>query len=224
MHNQFNAAFEQDGEWYIGYCLEVPGANGQDVDGILGAVEAGEIETVYLLGADEVDTPRLENAFVIYQGSHGDRGAHAADVILPGAAYTEKSATFVNTEGRPQLTKRAVFPPGDAREDWTILRALSAELGRTLPFDNLAELRKAMYETAPQLASLDQLEGGDFTALRGFANRAIRVRGDAFAPSVPDFYMTNPIARSSAIMAELSALKQEEDRKAAQKGATGTDG
>ena len=108
----------------------VPGKGGRDVEAILDGAAKGEIDVVYLLGADEIETERLGKAFVIYQGSHGDRGAHRADVVLPGAAYTEKEAIFVNTEGRPQMTARAVFPPGDAREDWTILRALSAVLGR----------------------------------------------------------------------------------------------
>ena len=108
----------------------VPGKEGRDVEAILDGAEKDEIDVVYLLGADEIDTERLGNAFVIYQGSHGDRGAHRADVILPGAAYTEKDAIYVNTEGRPQMTARAVFPPGDAREDWKIIRALSGVLGQ----------------------------------------------------------------------------------------------
>ena len=111
----------------------VPGASGRDVEGILAGVEAGEIEVVWLLGADEIDTSRLEKATVIYQGHHGDAGAHVADVVLPGAAYTEKDGTWVNTEGRVQLGRRAAFPPGEAREDWAIIRALSEALGKTLP-------------------------------------------------------------------------------------------
>ena len=107
----------------------VPGRGGLDVDAMLDAAGNGKIEIVYLLGADEIDMERLGKAFVIYQGSHGDKGAHRADVILPGAAYTEKDGTYVNTEGRTQMAARAVFPPGEAREDWTILRALSAVLG-----------------------------------------------------------------------------------------------
>src|SRR6185503_6143418 len=108
-----------------------------------------------LLGADEIDTAALGKAFVIYQGSHGDAGAQRADVILPGSAYTEKSATFVNTEGRAQLTARAAFPPGDAKEDWAIVRALSALVGHKLPYDSLSALRAAMYKEAPMLARLD---------------------------------------------------------------------
>ena len=119
----------------------VPGQGGRDVAGILAGADAGEIEVVYLLGADEIDTAKLGKAFVVYQGHHGDAGAQRADVILPGAAYTEKNATYVNTEGRVQRGALAVFPPGEAREDWKILRALSEALGRTLPFDTLGQLR-----------------------------------------------------------------------------------
>ena len=122
---------------------------------------------LYLLGADEIDLPGAGKAFVIYQGSHGDRGAHRADVILPGAAYTEKSATYVNTEGRAQMTERAVFPPGDAKEDWAIVRALSAEVGQTLPYDTLTALRAAMYKAAPQLARLGTVAPAPADGRRG---------------------------------------------------------
>ena len=114
---------------------------------------ARQLDVVYLLGADEIDAGALGDAFVIYQGTHGDRGAHRADVILPGAAYTEKSATYVNTEGRVQMTQRAVFPPGQAKEDWAILRALSAHAGKTLPFDSLAELRASLYKVVAAAAT-----------------------------------------------------------------------
>ena len=179
----------------------VPGEGGRDVEGILEGASNGEIEVVHLLGADEIDMNRLGKAFVIYQGTHGDAGAHRADVILPGAAYTEKNATWVNTEGRVQLGRRAVFPPGSAREDWTILRALSAVLGKTLPYDDLAAVRAAMEADAPHFAMVDvvapvadmpSLSGGEFDAA-------------PFETPVRDFYMTNPIARASAVMAECSA-------------------
>src|SRR5208282_126664 len=133
----------------------VPGPGGKDVAGILAGCEKGEIEAVYLLGADEIDTKRLGRAFVVYQGHHGDAGAHRADVVLPGAAYTEKDATYVNTEGRVQLGRRAVFPPGDAREDWTILRALSEALGKTLPYDSLGALRRSMVKANPVFTHID---------------------------------------------------------------------
>ncbi len=134
----------------------VPGAGGRDVAGILAGCAAGEIAAVYLLGADEIDMARLGQAFVIYQGHHGDAGARRADVVLPGAAYTEKDATYVNTEGRVQLAQRAVFPPGDAREDWKILRALSEALGRTLPYDSLGALRRRLVAVAPSFGEPDR--------------------------------------------------------------------
>ena len=133
----------------------VPGEGGKDVAGILDGAASGDIEVVYLLAADEIDTAKLANAFVIYQGHHGDAGAHVADIVLPGAAYTEKEGTYVNTEGRVQRGRRATFPPGDAREDWAILRALSEVLGKTLPYNNLGQVRARMVEVAPLL---DQLE------------------------------------------------------------------
>ena len=127
---------------------------------------------------------RLGKAFVIYQGSHGDRGAHRADVILPGAAYTEKDATYVNTEGRPQMTARAVFPPGEAREDWKIVRALSGVLGQALPFNSVTELRAKMFAACPHLALLEQILPADSArhrdargARRQDRQRALR-RGD----------------------------------------------
>jgi NADH-quinone oxidoreductase subunit G len=197
----------------------VPQPGGLDIDGILEAAGEGKVEVVYLLGADEIDVDRLGKAFVIYQGSHGDRGAHRADVILPGAAYSEKTATYVNFEGRPQMTMRAVFAPGEAREDWTIVRALSERLGRTLPFDNVMELRKALYEQAPHLAAIGRLQREPVDRLRILSAEAIRLKSTPFDLAIGDFYQTNPIARSSAIMAEMSTLKRE----AGAKG-TGTHG
>ncbi|MCG8561871.1 MAG: NADH-quinone oxidoreductase subunit NuoG [Hyphomicrobiales bacterium] len=197
----------------------VPGAGGLDVAGILAAAGSGDLDTVYLLGADEIDVEALGDAFVIYQGSHGDRGAQRADVILPGAAYTEKSGTYVNTEGRPQIAQRAVFPVGEAREDWAILRALSAHLGETLPYDSIAELRKAMYEAAPHLGAIDTVEPADATAVERLAKPTPQVQKQPFGRAVTDFYLTNPIARASRTMAEMSALKA-----GAEQGATGTHG
>ncbi|MDH3581502.1 MAG: NADH-quinone oxidoreductase subunit NuoG, partial [Hyphomicrobiales bacterium] len=135
----------------------VPAAGGLDTAGILRGAKSGKLDALFLLGADECAIPDRAKAFVIYIGTHGDAGAHSADVILPGAAYTEKSGTYVNTEGRPQLSARAVSPPGDAREDWSILRALSGELGMTLPYDSLSELRSAMYADHPLLATLGEV-------------------------------------------------------------------
>ncbi len=175
----------------------LPGAGGRDLEGILAGAEAGEIEAVWLLGADEIDTARLGKAFVIYQGHHGDRGAHRADVILPGAAYTEKNGTYVNTEGRVQLGRLAAFPPGEAREDWTILRALSERLGKTLPYDSLGELRARLVQLNPVFAAIDTLERAawaDFGA-------AGEVAAAPFDLPIENFYMTCPISRASKTMA-----------------------
>jgi NADH-quinone oxidoreductase subunit G len=197
----------------------VPGKGGLDVGNMLDAAGAGEIEIVYLLGADEIDIARLGEAFVIYQGSHGDAGAHRADVILPGTAYTEKTGIYVNTEGRAQMTARAVFPPGEAREDWTILRALSGALGKTLPFDSTRQLRAKLFAAHPHLALLDQIDPADMSAIERLASRAAKTGKERFGGAIADFYLTNPIARASAIMASLSALHASAGDKA-----TGTDG
>jgi NADH-quinone oxidoreductase subunit G len=193
----------------------VPGEGGRDLAGILDGASKGEVEVVYLLGADEIDTGRLGNAFVIYQGSHGDAGAHRADVILPGAAYTEKNATWVNTEGRVQLGRRSLFPPGEAREDWTILRALSDVLGQRLPYDNLGQLRAAMVAAAPALAHVDGILPAEWAAFGADGP----VDAAPFAAVDFDFYLTNPICRASKTMAECSALHHEGGEKA-----TGTHG
>ncbi|TIV05708.1 MAG: NADH-quinone oxidoreductase subunit G, partial [Mesorhizobium sp.] len=118
----------------------------------------GDTDMLFLLGADEIDMARTGGAFVVYIGTHGDAGAHRANVILPAAAYTEKSGTYVNTEGRVQQTNRAGFAPGEAREDWAILRALSDVLGKKLPFDSLAQLRAKLYGEFPHLARIDQVQ------------------------------------------------------------------
>ncbi|MCG6206927.1 NADH-quinone oxidoreductase subunit NuoG [Rhodopseudomonas sp. HC1] len=162
------------------------------------------MDVVFSLGADEVKLP--DGAFVVYIGTHGDRGAHRADVILPGAAYTEKSGTYVNTEGRVQIANRASFPPGDAREDWAIIRALSEALGAKLPFDSLAALRKAIFAAAPHLMRVDQIEAGDAGAVRTLAAAGGSIDKAPLKPAIADYYMTNPIARASAVMAECSRL------------------
>jgi NADH-quinone oxidoreductase subunit G len=197
----------------------VPAKGGKDVEAILDGAGKGEIEAVYLLGADEIETERLGHAFVIYQGSHGDRGAHRADVILPGAAYTEKDALYVNTEGRPQMAARAVFPPGEAREDWTILRALSGALGQPLPFDTATELRAKLFAACPHMALLGQVLPADSAAIEGLAATGGKTRKERFGQAIADFYLTNPIARTSEIMASLSALHATNTP-----GATGTNG
>ncbi|MCA3486995.1 MAG: NADH-quinone oxidoreductase subunit G [Rhodobacter sp.] len=164
--------------------------------GLRAATDGAEV--IYNLGADEVDI--AAGHFVIYQGSHGDRGAHRADLILPGAAYTEENGLFVNTEGRPQLALRAGFAPGEAKENWAILRALSAELGVTQPWDSLAQLRRALVAAVPHLGRIDEVPRNDWQPL------ALREPAPAdFRTAVTDFYLTNPIARASVLMAELSA-------------------
>ncbi|WP_299752188.1 NADH-quinone oxidoreductase subunit NuoG [uncultured Boseongicola sp.] len=168
--------------------------------GISAALDGAEV--VYNLGADEVDI--AEGATVIYQGSHGDRGAHRADIILPCAAWTEENGLFVNTEGRPQLALRASFPPGEAKENWAILRALSAELGATLPYDSLAQLRAKLVEAVPHLKDIDQVPKNAWTPVEG-ANGGT---GD-FAGVIVDHYLTNPILRAAPLMGELQAGARE---------------
>jgi NADH-quinone oxidoreductase subunit G len=176
----------------------VPDAGGRDAAGMLDAAESGELDVLYLLGADALDADRLAKPFVIYQGHHGDEGAHAADVVLPGAAYTEKNATYVNTEGRVQLGRLAVNPPGEAREDWAILRALSEYLGGApLPYDNLGQVRQKLIATAPSFAAIDQVP----EAAWGAFGRAGKMDGAPFASPITNFYMTDPISRNSETMA-----------------------
>ena len=168
--------------------------------------EPGRLDAILLLGADETEI--APGAFVIYIGTHGDQGAHRADVILPGAAYPEKSAIFVNTEGRLQMAGRASFPPGEAREDWAIIRALSDVLGHRLPYDSLPFLRQAMFKAHPHLQQIDQVSPGlraDVAALAAGAGTPDKA---SFVPAPDDFYLTNAIARSSPIMAECSALAE----------------
>jgi NADH-quinone oxidoreductase subunit G len=184
----------------------VPSAGGRNVAGILDGSEKGAIELVYLLGADEIDTKRLGSAFVIYQGHHGDKGAARADVVLPGAAYTEKDATYVNTEGRVQLARRAVFPPGDAREDWTILRALSGVLGKTLPYDSLAALRAHLARSYPTFATEDAAPH----AAWGSFGTSGAIDPSAFVYPIADFYRTDVISRASPIMAECAAVRAQD--------------
>ena len=206
-----------DGEAVLSQAMALTGALGgrmlvlHTAAGRVGAMDVGCVteggqeaaldgaEVVYNLGMDEAEVPA--GPFVIYQGSHGDRGAHRADVILPAACYTEENAIFVNTEGRPQQALRANVPPGDAKENWAILRALSAELGAVLPFDNLAELRRGLVEAAPHLEDIDVVAENDWQPL----DPVEPGKGD-FVPVIADHYLTNPITRASTLMAELSAM------------------
>ncbi|MFQ5563740.1 MAG: NADH-quinone oxidoreductase subunit NuoG [Parvularculaceae bacterium] len=196
----------------------LPGSSGRDLAGILDGAQKREIEFIYNLGADEIDPAEFNGAFVVYQGHHGDAGAHAADVIFPGAAYTEQNGVFVNTEGRVQMAARAHFPPGDAREDWAILRALSERVGKALPYDDLFALRQAMIEDAPVLARIDHAPGAETAA--AFDLSKVGVSGalsDApFGSPIKDFYLSNPVARASKTMAECSAAMAGAHRVAAE--------
>jgi NADH-quinone oxidoreductase subunit G len=179
----------------------VPGEGGLDAAGM---AKEGGLDVLINLGADEIDI--APGAFVIYQGTHGDRGARRADVVLPGATYTERSGLYVNTEGRVQLAERANFPPGDAREDWAILRALSAHLGKTLPFDSLHALRAKLYAQYPHFAKLDAILPGTAADIERISAGGIAASAAPFTSPITDFYMTNPIARASGVMAECSEL------------------
>src|SRR5690606_19681333 len=166
----------------------------------------GELDVLFLLGADEYDTSAMGKALVVYIGSHGDKGATRADVILPGAAYTEKSGTYVNTEGRVQVTNRAVFPPGEAKEDWAIIRALSGAIGQPLPYNSLAQLRAVLYAEFPHLARIDQIETGSVADVAKLTKAATKTKSAPYTSLVSDFYLSNPIARASATMGECAAM------------------
>ncbi len=197
----------------------VPSAGGRDVAAIIEGTQTNEIDNVILYGADEIDMAALSNAFVVYVGSHGDAGAHRADVILPCAAYTEKEATYVNTEGRVQQTQRATFPPGEAREDWRIFRALFDILGQdvmgqdVMGFDTLDALRTKLYAQVPHLAQIDCRP--EAVALTAIETDGI-LSDTPLASTISNFYFTNPIARASAIMADCDKERQTTSREAAE--------
>ncbi len=164
--------------------------------GLAGALK--DVDVIWNLGADEVEIEH--GPYIIYQGSHGDRGAHAADLILPSAAFTEQSGIYVNTEGRPQMAARANFPPGEAKEDWAIIRALSARLGRTQPWDSLDQLRAAMFEAHPHLAEIDSVPENAWAAAAADGEPG----SEPFASTVREHYLANPVLRASETMATLA--------------------
>ncbi len=209
--NILHRAASRVGGMDIGF---LPGEGGRDVAGILDGAGKGEVDLVWLLGADEIDMAALGSAFVVYQGHHGDAGAHRADVILPAAAYTEKDATWVNTEGRVQRGRRANYPPGEAREDWAIVRAFSDVVEQTLPYDSLAQLRRHMVEAVPSLGQVDEVAPGEMGAF-GVAGE---LSDTPFESPIDDYYLANAICRASAVMAECSRLYVNGEK------ATGTDG
>jgi len=192
--NMLHTAAARVGGLDIGF---VPNKGGKNAGEIVAAAGKGEIEVVYMLGVDEIDTQSLGNAFVIYQGTHGDNTAHRADVILPGSAYSEKNATYVNTEGRLQQTSQAVSAPGDAKEDWKILRMLSEILGKQLQFDELQELRAAIPTTKPAVWQ------------PGIGDANAKIAATPFVYPIKNFYMTDPISRASKTMAACVAALSE---------------
>ncbi|BCH65669.1 NADH-quinone oxidoreductase [Agrobacterium vitis] len=189
----------------------VPGQGGKTA-----AEMPGAMDVLFLLGADELDLSAKTAKLTVYIGSHGDNGAQNADVILPAAAYTEKSGTWVNTEGRVQLGNRAGFAPGEAREDWAVLRALSDVLGKKLPFDSLGQLRQKLYQAYPHFAALDEIAAGNPAEIDALAKKGGNMTQSGFASPIKDFYLTNPIARASAVMAECSALARNNFKAAAE--------
>ena len=208
--NVLHAAASRAGGLDIGF---LPQQAGRDTASIIEGAHKGDIDVLYLLGADEIDMSRLGKAFIIYQGHHGDAGANRADVILPGAAYTEKDATYVNTEGRMQRTHLAVFPPGSAREDWKILRALSEYVGDTLPYDSLAEIRAHIENNAPHLTYADEVAQTAWQAGPAKASYAFDAAPCAYP--IRNFYMTDPISRCSRTMAECTAEIKSASKEAA---------
>jgi NADH-quinone oxidoreductase subunit G len=179
----------------------IPGEGGSSARAL---AAKGGADVLFLLGADEIDLSASQ-AFTVYLGTHGDAGAHRADVILPGAAYTEKNGLYVNTEGRVQMGMRAVFPKGEAKEDWAILRALSERLGAKLPYDTLDQLRARLFADHPTFGRIDYVAGGGAPDL-AVLGAAGELADEPFASPVRSFYLTNPIARASVTMAECTAL------------------
>ncbi len=175
-----------------------PKRGGKDTEQILNAANSGNIDVIYLLGADEIDMSSLGNAFIIYQGHHGDNGAQKADLILPGATYVEKSATYINTEGRVQRTSVAVPPPGEAKEDWLIIQNLSKYIGHALPYDDLNDVRKKLESIGPQFRNVNKVIKNKWISI----NHNINLSKVPFSLKEFNFYMTDPISRSSQIMAD----------------------
>ncbi len=196
----------------------VPKNESVNYNSILNASKAGDLDLLFLLSADEMKLCDLDNSFVVYMGSHGDVGANSADIILPSAAYTEKFATYINLEGRAQLGHKATFAPGNAKDDWAIIRALSDHLGHKLPFDSLEALRSKMFDIAPHFAHIGSQSAGDMSQLQ-----SQKISGDISSTplnsTIADYYHTNPIARASKIMDDCKAAKL-----AAISEATGTNG
>ena len=182
----------------------LPGRGGMDVTGMASAAKAGSLDVLWSLGADEIDYSDFASSFVIYQGHHGDAGAHHADIVLPGAAYTEKDGIYLNTEGRVQYANRAAFPPGEAREDWAIIRAVSGAIGKSIGMDSLAELRDVLFEAVPHFAMPDQIGAVKWSKFGGRA----KLFSQSITSAMENFYMTCAISRASETMAECRRAQQ----------------
>jgi NADH-quinone oxidoreductase subunit G len=193
--NVLQTAASRVGGFDLGF---LPGPKGYNVKEILGAARRKKIEAIYLLDADEIDMTSLQSTFVIYQGHHGDRGAAVADVVLPGATYTEKSGTYVNTEGRVQRGLQASSPPGDAKEDWKVIRALSEKLGLELPYNTLDEIRARLVDINPLFDELDRVQRAPWVE---FGHEGV-LSPEPFKPIIENFYMTDSISRHSITMAK----------------------
>ncbi|MCH2548175.1 MAG: NADH-quinone oxidoreductase subunit NuoG [Alphaproteobacteria bacterium] len=204
--NMLHHAASRVGALDLGF---VPGKNGMDVGGMIDATHKKSLDMLFLLGVDEIDMSLWGNTFMVYIGHHGDAGAHRADVILPGAAYTEKDATYVNTEGRVQHTRQAVHPPHMAREDWKIIRALSASVGQTLPYNTLQELRQEMVKQVPHFATPDVIHTANWADFGAIPRGASKLTAESFEVSIRNFYMTDPISRASKTMAECTAINRD---------------
>ncbi|MGC8523435.1 MAG: NADH-quinone oxidoreductase subunit NuoG [Acidibrevibacterium sp.] len=197
--NMLHTAAARVGALDLGF---LPGAGGKDITGMM----AGGVDVLWLLGADEIDMATVgAETFVVYQGHHGDRGAARADVVLPGAAYTEKSGTYVNTEGRVQRSEFAVFPPGEAREDWRILRAFAETLGHRLPYDDLEALRQRLIAVAPVFGRTDELPRRGAVDLTPPAGNPDALGMAPFVPALANYYQTDPISRASPTMTACAA-------------------
>ena len=194
-YNVLHLAAARVGGLEVGF---LPGQGGLATRAILHGCANGSIDVVYNLGADEISEDRFGKAFVIYQGHHGDRGAHRADVVLPGVAYTEKNALYVNTEGRAQAARQASFPLGEAKEDWRIIRALSEQLGQKLPFDDQPQIRKALAALNPVFASIGKVVAAEWKPF-GISGTLTE---HSFKSPIENYYMTDVISRASATMAK----------------------
>ena len=193
--NMLHTAAARVGGLDIGF---LPGRGAMDIAAMGKAARAGKLDLLWLLGADEIDFDAFSSSFIVYQGHHGDAGAHHADLVLPGAAYTEKDGIYVNTEGRVQYSSRAAFPPGEAREDWAIIRAVSGAIGKSIGFDSLVELRHSLCSAHPHFADVDQITPAKWSSFGGRAKLSAEPVSYAFR----NFYMTCAISRASETMAE----------------------